>query len=168
MHEKCFMNDKIARCLAVLDSEGVKYRFAEHGRADTIEDVIALGLEGGDKIAKNLFVRDDKKLNYYVFTVEQSKAVSLRAAQDKMGSRKLSFASPEELGELLGLQAGSVTPLGYMNDSAKKVKFVIDRAFRGGEIGVHPLDSTATVWLEADALVALIRKHGNFVYYLGF
>ena len=38
----------------------------------------------------------------------------------------------------------------------------------GGEIGVHPLDSTATVWLEADALVALIRKHGNFVYYLGF
>ena len=82
MHEKCFMNDKIARCLAVLDSEGVKYRFAEHGRADTIEDVIALGLEGGDKIAKNLFVRDDKKLNYYVLTVEQSKAVSLRAAQD--------------------------------------------------------------------------------------
>lgn len=162
------MNEKIEKCLRVLDAQGVKYALAEHTHADTIEDVIALGLPDGDKIAKNLFVRDDKKLNYYVLTVRQDKHVSLRDAQEKMGSRKLSFASEEELAELLGLTKGSVTPLGYINDSAKKVKFVLDSEFRGGTVGVHPCDNTATVWLSADELVGLIRKHGNFVYFLRF
>lgn len=162
------LNDKTERCLAALDAAGVKYRLAEHAHADTIDDVVALGLEGGEEIAKNLFVRDDRKLNYYVLTVKQDRNVSLRGVQDKMGSRKLSFASEEELSELLGLAKGSVTPLGYMNDAAKKVKFVIDSEFRGGEIGVHPCDNTATVWLSADELVSLIRRHGNFVYFLRF
>lgn len=85
-----------------------------------------------------------------------------------MGSRKLSFADEEDLNSLLGLAKGSVTPLGYMNDAAKKVKFVLDAEFKGQTIGVHPNDNTATVWLAADDIVALIRKHGNFVYYLRF
>ena len=67
------MNGKIEDCLRTLDAAGVKYRLAEHAHADTIDDVIAMGLEGGDEIAKNLFVRDDKRLNYYVLTVRQDK-----------------------------------------------------------------------------------------------
>lgn len=162
------MNEKIEKCLATLDAAGVQYKFAEHAKADTIDDVLALGLPDTDKVAKNLFVRDDKKLNYYVLTVRQDKHVSLRDAQEKMGSRKLSFADEEDLNNFLGLTKGSVTPLGYMNDAAKKVKFVLDAEFKGQTIGVHPNDNTATVWLAADDIVALIRKHGNFVYYLRF
>lgn len=162
------MNDKIAKCLAALDGAGVKYRLAEHANADTIDDVVALGLEDGDRIAKNLFVRDAKKINYYVLTVRQDKHVSLKEAQEKMGAGKLTFASEEELEALLGLSKGSVTPLGYMNDAAKKVKFVIDRDFKDGVIGVHPCDNTATVWLDTDVLISLIRAHGNFVYFLKF
>ena len=60
------MDEKISKCLAVLDAAGVKYDYVEHAHADTIDDVIALGLPAGDRVAKNLFVRDDKKLNYYV------------------------------------------------------------------------------------------------------
>lgn len=162
------MNETIERCLQTLDAAGTEYRYAEHGRADTIEDVIGFGLDGGDRIAKNLFVRDDKKLNYYVLTVRQDKHVSLRDAQDGMGSRKLSFASEEDLNALLGLRKGSVTPLGFMNDKDRKVKFVIDAEFKGGEIGVHPNDNTATVWLSADALADMIRRHGNFAYFMKF
>lgn len=162
------MNDKIAKCLAALDGAGVKYRLEEHAHADTIDDVVALGLEDGDRIAKNLFVRDAKKINYYVLTVRQDKHVSLKEAQEKMGAGKLTFASEEELEALLGLSKGSVTPLGYMNDAAKKVKFVIDRDFKDGVIGVHPCDNTATVWLDTDVLISLIRAHGNFVYFLKF
>lgn len=78
---------KIEDCLRTLDAAGVKYRLAEHAHADTIDDVIAMGLDGGDEIAKNLFVRDDKRLNYYVLTVRQDKHVSLREVQEKMGAR---------------------------------------------------------------------------------
>ena len=54
------MDEKISKCLAVLDAAGVKYDYVEHAHADTIDDVIALGLPNGDRVAKNLFVRDDK------------------------------------------------------------------------------------------------------------
>ena len=113
-------------------------------------------------------MRDDKRLNYYVLTVRQDRHVSLKEAQESMGSRKLTFADEEELQNLLGLEKGSVTPLGFMNDAAKKVKFVLDSEFKGSVIGVHPNDNTATVWLAADDIVNMIRKHGNFVYYLKF
>jgi hypothetical protein len=33
-----------------------------------------------------------------------------------------------------------------------------------GLIGVHPNDNTATVWLRADDLAALIQEHGNPVH----
>ena len=76
------MNEKIAKCLAALDAAGVAYKMAEHAHADTIDDVIALGLPDGERIAKNLFVRDDKKLNYYVLTVRQVRHVSLKETQE--------------------------------------------------------------------------------------
>ena len=44
--------------------------------------------------------------------------------------------------------------------------FLLDEAFFAapGLIGVHPNDSTATVWLRADDLTALIQEHGNPVH----
>ena len=36
-------------------------------------------------------------------------------------------------------------------------------AFMGGLAGVHPNDNTATVWLKAEDLVELVKKHGNAV-----
>ena len=43
------------------------------------------------------------------------------------------------------------------------MRFYIDRDFwrQSGLIGVHPNDNTATVWLRADDLAALIQEHGN-------
>lgn len=42
----------------------------------------------------------------------------------------------------------------------------LDAAFSAepGLIGVHLNDNTATVWLRADDLAALIREHGNPVH----
>ena len=47
-----------------------------------------------------------------------------------------------------------------------KVQLYLDAAFfaEPGLIGVHPNDNTATVWLRADDLAALIREHGNPVH----
>lgn len=65
--------------------------------------------------------------------------------------------------KLLGLTAGSVTPLGVLNDEERKVTVFLDRDFleESGLIGVHPNDNTATVWMKAEDLVRLIEEHGN-------
>ena len=59
------------------------------------------------------------------------------------------------------LVPGSVTPFGLLNDTAHDVHWYLDAEFAGHKIGVHPNDNTATVWMQTDDLVRLIKKQGN-------
>ena len=65
----------------------------------------------------------------------------------------------------LHLTPGSVTPLGLLNDESRSVRFYLDEEFLlpPGRIGVHPNDNTATVWLQAEGLLRLLRAHGTAV-----
>ena len=114
---------------------------------------------------KNLFVRDDKKQQYYLITVQGNKRVNLKEFRKKNNTRPLSFASEEELMAILGLIPGAVTPLGLLNDAEHKVQHFIDRVFLDapGIIGVHPNDNTATVFLKTRDLIELIQINGNVV-----
>ena len=115
--------------------------------------------------AKNLFVRDDKKQQYYLITVQGNKRVKLKEFRKKNNTRPLSFASEEELMAILGLIPGAVTPLGLLNDAEHKVQHFIDRVFLDAPriIGVHPNDNTATVFLKTRDLIELIQINGNVV-----
>lgn len=115
--------------------------------------------------AKNLFVRDDKKRNYYLITSKGHKRVDLKEFRKNNNTRALSFASADDLMDILGLVPGAVTPLGLLNDSECKVTLFLDNDFMNGSelIGVHPNDNTATVWLKVKDLMKIIQKHGNTV-----
>ena len=115
--------------------------------------------------AKNLFVRDDKKQNYYLISVKGEKRVNLKAFRKAQGTRNLSFASAEDLLERLALIPGAVTPLGVLNDETRSVQVFLDQDFlqEPGLVGVHPNENTATVWLKTEDLIRIIREHGNEV-----
>jgi Uncharacterized conserved protein len=147
--------------LDYLTGRGVPFEATEHGAVFNMEELDAVPLPYPDRDAKNLFVRDDKKRNYYLITVRGDKRVDLKEFQRAQGTRKLSFASPEDLAALLGLIPGAVTPLGLLNDEERRVTLYLDAAFGDGPVGVHPNDNTATVWLKAPDLVKLIGDHGN-------
>lgn len=146
-----------------LTDNGVKYEITEHKAVFNMEELGDVELPYPEWDAKNLFVRDDKKSNYYLITVCGEKRVNLKEFGKRNGLRKLSFASPEDLMSFMGLTPGSVTPLGLLNDKESRVRFFLDEEFTGHKIGVHPNDNTATVWLEFEDLVCLIKSHGNEV-----
>ncbi len=149
---------------AFLTEHGIDYEITEHGAVFNMEELNAVELPYPDCDAKNLFVRDDKKRNYYLITVKGDKRVDLKVFQQTFGTRKLSFASADDLMSMMGLIPGAVTPLGLLNDASRRVTFYFDRAFLGGLAGVHPNDNTATVWLKAEDLVQIIQDHGNTVH----
>ena len=146
-----------------LDSRGVEYEISEHKAVYNMAELAAVELPYPDDDAKNLFVRDDKKRNYYLITVRGDKRINLKAFRKAFETRSLQFASEADLMSIMGLIAGAVTPLGLLNDDEHKVKLFIDSEFLDGEgrIGVHPNDNTATVWLKAQDLINLITEHGN-------
>lgn len=144
-----------------LTEHNIVYEVSEHKAVFNMEEVESLDLPYPECDAKNLFVRDDKKQNYYLITVKGDKRVDLKEFRKQHGLRALSFASPEELSAVMGLTPGAVTPLGILNDVERRVHFYLDKSFIGEKIGVHPNDNTATIWVQADELMDLIKKHGN-------
>ena len=146
-----------------LDKKGLSYDVTEHMAVFTIEEMLRADLPHPEIVAKNLFVRDDKKRNYYLITVKEDRTVNLKEFRQQFGTRALSFASEDELMDILGLYKGAVTPFGLLNDQEKKVQFFIDREFASGRLGIHPLENTATVWIEGKDLIGIIKEHGNSV-----
>ena len=146
-----------------LADHGVTFEITDHGAVFNMEELKSVELPYPEVDAKNLFVRDDKKRNYYLITVKGDKRVDLKDFRRKHELRPLSFASADELMKIMELYPGAVSPLGLLNDEERKVKFFLDEAFRAGLIGVHPNDNTATIWLKTADLERIIKEHGNIV-----
>ena len=80
-----------------LRAHGVPFEITEHPAVFNMAEVAEIPLPYPEADAKNLFVRDDKKRNYYMITVQGGKRVDLKEFQNRHGLRKLSFASPDDL-----------------------------------------------------------------------
>lgn len=64
----------------------------------------------------------------------------------QLGCARLSFATPEQMAELMHLLPGSASPMGLMNDSGRKVRLVIDRELMSLDyFGCHPCANTSTI-----------------------
>ena len=162
-----------------LKRQNIAYEITEHKAVFNMEEADAVDLPYPEWGAKNLFVRDDKKRNYYLITMKGNKRVDLKAfrrqrglralsfaAADEIGSSRLSFASAERLMKYLNIEPGSVSPLGVLNDQECVIPVFFDEDLKEYEyIAVHPNDNTATVWMQADDLMKIIQKHGNTVEY---
>lgn len=153
--------EEIQKIKGLLEALEIPFEAVTHQPVFTIEEMAALKLPKEKCVAKNLFIRDDKKQNYYLFVVHQDKRADLKRMREKLGSRPLTFASEEDLNRLLGLTKGAVTPFGIINDEAHRVKVCIDTVFERSCIGVHPNVNTATFWLKTSDLIRFIEHHGN-------
>ncbi len=148
---------------ALLDERGIQYEAVEHPPVFTVEEAQARAkLPFAEHEAKNLFLRDPKHRNYYLVTVPDNKTVDLKALQERLGSKRLSFASPADLAEKIGIYPGAVTPFAALNDETRTVQVALDADFdRWGWIGCHPCSNTASVHLRTADLVSLITEHGS-------
>lgn len=143
-----------------LKNHNIPFEITEHRAVYNMEELDSIDLPYPEGDAKNLFVRDDKKKNYYLITVKGDKRVNLKDFRKAHGLRPLSFASPEDLKKYMDLTPGAVTPLGLLNVEGAPITMYLDAEFKDSIIGVHPNENTATVWLQGDDLVALLRENG--------
>ncbi len=152
--------------LNILKEKNIWFELEDHEAVFNMEDLNNLNLKYKDRDAKNIFLRDDKKQNYYLITVKGDKRVDLKQFRKDFNTRNLSFASSEDLMRILNLVPGSVSPLGILNDNELKVTLYLDEFFLSdnGIIGVHPNENTATIWLKVTDLVNLIKQHGNQIF----
>ena len=143
---------------------GIDYEVTEHPAVYNMEELEAITLPHPEAEAKNLFLRDGKKRNYYMVTVPGDKRVDLKQFGAEQGLGKLSFGSAEDLDRLLGLFPGAVSPLGLLNDGEHRVALYLDRDFVNRLIAIHPNDNTATLCLQTADLLRVLTESGAVVH----
>lgn len=153
----------------LLDEKGIPFEKMEHEAVYTMEDMDKLGITQKGTSCKNLFLRDAKGKNHYLVTVPEEKRVDLKILASQVGSTRFSFASAERLMKYLGVEQGSVSPLGILNDESKNVTVVFDEDLQANDaVGVHPNDNTASIWLKFSDLRRIIEGHGNKIVFAKF
>ena len=156
-----------AKVLARLDELQIPYELIDHAAVFTVEEMERLLLPHTEKVAKNLFIRDEKKRNYYLVVMQKDKSANLRDLRSKIGSKPLSFASEDDLYKYLKLGKGEVSPLGVLNDADNAVTVIIDNYVKNqGLIGVHPNDNTATVYISVDDLIKFLNVKGRQIMFI--
>ena len=146
--------------IRMLEEKGIAYEKQDHPAVFTVEDADAFPVPYPEGAAKNLFLRDSKKREYFLITVHDRRSVDLKALRAQLGTKPLSFTSEEDLMALLKLSRGAVTPLGLLNDTDHRVRWLLGAELQGQKIGVHPLDNTATLWLATEDLLSLLAQAG--------
>ena len=151
----------------VLNALNIEYQLINHPAAFTVEDMDKLNLNQYGNGCKNLFLRDAKGKRHFLVVLDKDKKADLKSIEEQLGCTRLGFASAERLFKYLHLAKGEVTPLGIINDRDAAVEVVLDNDLVGKKnLGVHPNDNTATVWISFDALQKIIEHNGNKIHFV--
>jgi Ala-tRNA(Pro) deacylase len=144
-----------------LDALGIATETVRHRAVFTVDEAKAHRGEIAGGHCKNLFLKDKAGKLWLVVMLESSR-LDMKAAQGKLGSARLSFASPDLMRLVLGVDPGSVTPFTVINDSALQVQVVLEAAMmREAKLSYHPLTNTATTTIASADLLAFLRAQGH-------
>jgi len=149
----------IAAYLAAQDIDYVRH---DHPPVFTCEEEAKHVPESGAARTKNLFFRDRKGKRHLLLVTLCSKQVSIDAFAEVSGADRLSFASAERMMKYLGVEPGSVTVLGLINDPDHGVELFIDAdVWTAPSIHAHPLRNDATFVLSHEALNKFLAVTGH-------
>ena len=151
--------DKEIRVYDFLDKLGVQYQRIDHEAAMTMEACEEIDRALGDNttICKNLFLCNRQETDFYLLLMPGDKPFKTKNLSAQIHSARLSFAKPEYMEKYLDITPGSVSVLGLMNDSEKKVQLLIDEdVMKEPYFGCHPCINTSSLKFPTEDLMQKI------------
>jgi Ala-tRNA(Pro) deacylase len=145
-----------------LDRHGIPYQRYDHQAVYTCEQADRLAIPPGPAKTKNLFLRDRRAKRHILLSVGADRNVDIKALEEVLEARGLSFASADRLRELLGIEPGSVTILAVLNDAAGRVEVVMDKELWTREaLLCHPLVNTSTLVIGRQDIERFLELTGH-------
>lgn len=148
--------------MAFLAETGIATTTIDHAPVFTVTESKSLrgSISGGH--SKNLFLKD-RKGRLFLLTADEDAAIDLKRIHEALGGQgKVSFGSADLLREVWGVEPGSVTPFGAINDREGRVTVALDAALLAHErINLHPLVNSATTTIAPADLLTFLRATGH-------
>ena len=151
--------DKEIRVYDFLDKLGIQYQRIDHEAAMTMEACEEIDRALGDNttICKNLFLCNRQETDFYLLLMPGDKPFKTKDLSAQIHSARLSFAKPKYMEKYLDITPGSVSVLGLMNDSEKKVQLLIDEdVMKEPYFGCHPCINTSSLKFTTEDLMQKI------------
>lgn len=146
-----------------LDARGIGYERMDHPAVFTCDEAErVLPLLPAASRTKNVFLRDRKGRRHFLVVVGYGKSIDLGALSALLGADRLTLGSPRRLQECLGVDPGSVTLLGLVNDAQHQVEVVLDTEVAGADVlACHPLINTSTLLIPRAGLQCFLQSTGH-------
>lgn len=168
------------RARAVLDyltSNNIPHTCYTHPEGKTIEEAKRWWKDDGSIHCKNIFMRNHKGNKHYLICFHcdhdldihdlEARLKATLQAQGLPSCGKLSFASPERMMKYLGLEPGSVSPFGLINDADSHVHLFLDASLQQATtLSFHPNDCRGTVVISRPDFERYLALVGNTYEYL--
>jgi Ala-tRNA(Pro) deacylase len=148
---------------AALTALGIETTTVHHAPVFTVGEALTLheGAKPAGVNVKNLFLKDAKD-RLWLVSAPFERRIDLKALPAKIGAKRISFGKPDLLMETLGVIPGAVTPFAPINDTAKRVRVVLDAwMMRQARLNIHPLVNDATTNIAPADLVKFLAAHHN-------
>lgn len=153
------MQERLFYRLEELKIEAITVPYPAHR---TVEEGRALRGSMSGTFTKNLLLKD-KKGRLFLIVAEEDRAIDLKTFHTRIAANgRLGFANADVMRDVLGVEPGTATPFGLMNDKHQRVTPVIDASLMSASlVNFHPLIQTASTSIRPDDLVAFIRACGH-------
>ena len=151
------MKDKV---IGILDELDIAYRWVDHPAVFTVAE--STKLIDGKRPIKNLLVQEKGGGRRILVIMAGEDRLDTKLIASSLGTKKVHFADPETLKSSLGVAPGAVSVFGLLYEGSKDVEVVIDEKLLGEpELGFHPNDNTATLFIPGESLSRIIEKTGH-------
>jgi Ala-tRNA(Pro) deacylase len=151
--------DHVIKVLGELD---ISYEMLEHPPVPTVEAAMKYWDRIDATHCKNLFFRNHKGNRHYLVILRADRQLNIRDLEQKLRQGKISFASPKRMQKYLGVEPGSVSLFGLINDHENHVHLFLDKALETAEkISFHPNDNTASLIISQSSFLRFLEWSGN-------
>jgi Ala-tRNA(Pro) deacylase len=140
----------------------VKFDYHEHPPVNTIDDAVTHWKDFNSGRCKNIFFRNHKGNRHYLVILEHLRQLNIHDLEKRLKQGKLTFASDRRLKKYLGVEPGSVSPFGLINDTDHHVHLFIDEKLNEfHRLAFHPNDNTASLVISKTDFLKFLEYMGN-------
>jgi Ala-tRNA(Pro) deacylase len=150
-------DEREAMLYARLKELGIGWTTHVHAPVFTVTEATALYASQPGGHTKNLFLKD-RRDGLWLVVARDELAIDLNALAKALGVTRFSFGSADILAQTLGVEPGSVTPFAIVNDTARRVRVVLDEGMLVlVPLNFHPLRNDRTTAIAAADLLKFLR-----------
>jgi Ala-tRNA(Pro) deacylase len=151
----------------LLENLDISFEYHEHSPLATIEDAKIHWKDYNSGRCKNIFFRNHKGDKHYLVILEHLRQLNIHDLEKRLKQGKLSFASDQRLKKYLGVEPGSVSPFGLLNDKEHNVHLFIDEKLNEYDrLAFHPNVNTASLVISKSGLLKFLAHTGASFEYI--